>query len=468
MLIKQYFKADFVFLFLTAIFAFFFIAFHDPGSIIANILVVLLIFLYNYLTKVKSSEIFGLFFVFLRLPYLIFSLARLFSASAIGLPLTILTIISCTFLECLHALFQYQIHLKSKSFLLAILIMYFYEIIISSWLIFGKFAIPYSLGFMLLNTKIGNFLSIFGAQGAILFIAILCFAITKLNYKFILSSILSTAVLYSLSFFILIDLKLGQVSVNVVQPNMSNFERNLAYSSDFLQKVYLLDFISLNSKNTVNIWSEVALPGIYNKNTSNKYNGMLNSESFILTGAIRSENNKYYNSVVSFKGGKSKILYDKQTLVPFEEDWLTSKNKNMSIKINNATFGLFICMDVARQDIFEMSARSENQAFLLFVNNQNENSYLVQLKLIKIRALESGRSILVASQMGRSSLVQSDGTESNPLNWNVKASRIYKVPINNELTIFYKTRNFQVITLLLLFFTLFFRVFLNETKRTLH
>jgi apolipoprotein N-acyltransferase len=349
-----------------------------------------------------------------------------------------------------------------------ILIMYFYEIIISSWLIFGKFAIPYSLGFMLLNTKIGNFLSIFGVQGAILFIAILCFTIFKLNYKFIVSSILSTAVLYFLSFFIFTDSKLGRVSVNVVQPHVSNSERNLAYSSDFLQKVYLLELDSLNSKNAVNIWSEVALPGIYNKNTSNKYNGMLNSENFILTGAIRSENNKYYNSVISFKGGKSKILYDKQTLVPFEEDWLTSNNKNVNIKINNATFGLFICMDVARQDIFEMSARSENQAFLLFVNNQNENSYLVQLKLIKIRALESGRSILVASQMGRSSLVQSDGTESNPLNWNVKASRIYKVPINNELTIFYKTRNFQVITLLLLFFTLFFRVFLNETKRTLH
>lgn len=162
-------------------------------------------------------------------------------------------------------------------------------------------------------------------------ITILCAVLLGLSARVNSKRYFLVAITPIMSFFIFGQVRLlnnptetTSVKIRCVQGNISQDIKDDSSMNSYVYNSY--KNLSINSKKDIDImiWPEACIPWIYS-NTSSKalesYVQDICSEcNVFITGAIRKNDaGKYYNSVIAFFDGSSRVLYDKVHLLPFGE-----------------------------------------------------------------------------------------------------------------------------------------------------
>lgn len=178
----------------------------------------------------------------------------------------------------------------------------------------------------------------------------------------------------------------------------------------------------------------------------------------LLVSAVTGRDGLYYNSSLVWPGGAGAVqTYDKRHPVPFGEYvpdrafWepfapdligligreYTPGTAAPFFDLNGIGVGLAICFDVIYDDVIWDGARDGAQVYMFQTNNADfrgtdENQQ--QLAFARMRAIETGRSVVNISTVGASQVIAADGSTIDGLPADVAGHMLTDVPLRTGLT----------------------------------
>jgi len=157
----------------------------------------------------------------------------------------------------------------------------------------------------------------------------------------------------------------------------------------------------------------------------------IQNQGAILVGAVEHENNKYFNSMLSFDGSKTEA-YRKSHLVPFGEfipfkvafGWIYRDLLNMPLSdLSRGSIhqqplnitGEKVAINICYEDVFGEEIIRQLPAATLLVNASNDawygqsNAAHQHMQFSQTRALETGRTVLRATNTGATAIIDPHG-----------------------------------------------------------
>lgn len=179
----------------------------------------------------------------------------------------------------------------------------------------------------------------------------------------------------------------------------------------------------------------------------------------LLVSAVTQRSDEYFNSSLLWEAGADNPVdtYDKRHPVPFGEyvpdRWLyrmfapdlidliqreyTPGTSSPEFDIDGVGVGLAICFDVIYDDVIWEGAREGAQVYMFQTNNadfRGTNENLQQLAFARMRAIETGRSVVNLSTVGTSQVIAADGTTIDGLPADTAGHMLTEVPLRTGLT----------------------------------
>lgn len=225
------------------------------------------------------------------------------------------------------------------------------------------------------------------------------------------------------------------VKVSLLQGNVSQDLKWLAEMRQPTIDLYT-DLTRQNWDSDLVIWPEAALPDFYHRAQGvldQLANEAREHQSSLLVGTLYmdAESQRYYNSMVAL-GGASADFYHKRHLVPFTEylplrsvfgglvDFMQVPMSNFSAgseeKRTLTAAGYEIGISICFEDAFgeEVIDALPNAALLVNVSNDawfgDSIAPHQHLQIARMRALETGRPLLRATNTGVSAVIDADGS----------------------------------------------------------
>ncbi|QAY61902.1 apolipoprotein N-acyltransferase [Microbacterium protaetiae] len=179
----------------------------------------------------------------------------------------------------------------------------------------------------------------------------------------------------------------------------------------------------------------------------------------LIVAAVTGRGDDYFNSSLLWKAGADNPVqtYDKRHPVPFGEyvpdRWLyhffapdlidliqreyTPGTAAPIFDLGHVKVGLAICFDVIYDDVITDGARGGAEVFMFQTNNadfRGTDENLQQLAFARMRAIETGRSVVNISTVGTSQMIAPDGSEIAGLDVDTAGAMLEDVPLRTGLT----------------------------------
>ena len=178
----------------------------------------------------------------------------------------------------------------------------------------------------------------------------------------------------------------------------------------------------------------------------------------LIFGAITQRDGKYFNSSLLWTPGQGITdIYDKIHPVPFGEYvpdrkfWepfapdligmiareYTPGTRDSILRVGSVPVGVNICFDVADDQVITDSVLQGAQILFSQSNNADfgrTDESVQQLAIARIRAMETGRSMVNISTVGTSAIIRPDGSTLDQLPWYTAAAMVQNVPLATALT----------------------------------
>ena len=179
----------------------------------------------------------------------------------------------------------------------------------------------------------------------------------------------------------------------------------------------------------------------------------------LVTGTITSDGSGIYNSLLLWKNGEAAIdQYDKIHPVPFAEyipdrdfwyplapdlfsliprDYTIGTRDNL-FDINGVAAGLAICFDIADDNLIRQMIAGGANVILAPTNNADfgrTDESVQQLAIARLRAIETGRSVVNTSTVGTSAIIAPDGSTIDRLPTFRPGAMIQEVPLSTTKTL---------------------------------
>ncbi|BDZ47285.1 apolipoprotein N-acyltransferase [Naasia aerilata] len=178
----------------------------------------------------------------------------------------------------------------------------------------------------------------------------------------------------------------------------------------------------------------------------------------LIVGAITTRGDRYYNSSLLWEPGRGKVdLYDKRHPVPFGEYvpdrkfWepfapdligliqreYTPGTTDPVFDLGKAVVGVNICFDIVDDALMTQSVQEGAQVLFAQSNNADfghTDESVQQLAIARIRALETGRTVVNISTVGTSAVIAPDGSTIDQLPTYQAGTMVDDVPLRNGLT----------------------------------
>lgn len=178
----------------------------------------------------------------------------------------------------------------------------------------------------------------------------------------------------------------------------------------------------------------------------------------LLMNAAVERDGRYFNSSMLWLPGRgASQVYDKRHPVPFGEyvpdRWLygtlapdligmlqrdyTAGTGPPVMDVGGVEVGLAICFDVIYDDVVVDGAREGALAYLFQTNNadfRGTDENLQQLAFARMRAIETGRSVVNLSTVGTSQVITPDGTVVDEIGVDRAGTMLTDVPLRSGLT----------------------------------
>jgi apolipoprotein N-acyltransferase len=178
----------------------------------------------------------------------------------------------------------------------------------------------------------------------------------------------------------------------------------------------------------------------------------------LIVAAVTQRGDEFFNSSLLWEAGAGAVqTYDKRHPVPFGEyvpdrafwqpfapDLIGLIGRDYTpgaaqpfFDLNGVGVGLAICFDVIYDDVIWDGARDGAQIYMFQTNNadfRGTDENLQQLAFARMRAIETGRSVVNLSTVGTSQVIASDGTTIEGLPADVAGHMLTDVPLRTGLT----------------------------------
>lgn len=179
----------------------------------------------------------------------------------------------------------------------------------------------------------------------------------------------------------------------------------------------------------------------------------------LLVSAVTQRGDEYFNSSLLWEQGADNPVdtYDKRHPVPFGEyvpdRWLyrnfapdlidliqreyTPGTSSPMFDVDGVGVGLAICFDVIYDDVIWEGAREGAEVYMFQTNNadfRGTDENLQQLAFARMRAVETGRSVVNLSTVGTSQVIAPDGSTIDGLPADEAGHMLSDVPLRTGLT----------------------------------
>lgn len=178
----------------------------------------------------------------------------------------------------------------------------------------------------------------------------------------------------------------------------------------------------------------------------------------LIVAAVTQRGDEYFNSSLLWEAGSGAVqTYDKRHPVPFGEyvpdraffepfapDLIGLIQREYTpgtaapiFDLDGIGVGLAICFDVIYDDVVWDGARDGAEIYMFQTNNadfRGTDENLQQLAFARMRAIETGRSVVNLSTVGTSQVIAADGSTIDGLPADVAGHLITDVPLHTGLT----------------------------------
>ncbi|KDA04544.1 acyltransferase [Microbacterium sp. CH12i] len=176
-----------------------------------------------------------------------------------------------------------------------------------------------------------------------------------------------------------------------------------------------------------------------------------------LVNAATTRDGKTYNTSMLWDGDGAIQLHDKANPVPFGEyvpdRWFyealapdlvgmiqreyTPGSNAPVMDVDGTRIGLAICFDVIYDDVIREGADAGAQLYVFQTNNadfRGTDENLQQLATARMRAIETGRTVVNVSTTGTSQIIGKDGTVLSEIPVDTAGARVTEVTLNDGTT----------------------------------
>lgn len=187
------------------------------------------------------------------------------------------------------------------------------------------------------------------------------------------------------------------------------------------------------------------------------YDAPLLANTVTRTGDWNDSNTRYYNTQFVWTSAGAGPQYDKAHPIPFGEyvpnreffellapDLVGMVQREYSIgtrpntlQIDAHRYGVFICYDIVDDALVRRAVADGSEVLLAPTNNADfgyTDESAQQLATARLRAIESGRSLVQASTVGWTAAYAPDGTELAAIDWYTPGAILVDVPITTGTT----------------------------------
>lgn len=209
------------------------------------------------------------------------------------------------------------------------------------------------------------------------------------------------------------------------------------------------------------LWPEgsVDLDPFGNPTVANSLDGIAAAvDAPFVFNTVTLRDGEYFNTSVLWRADEgAEALFDKRNPVPFGEyipdrdfymmlapDLISLVQRGYSpgsnapvFDLGDAVAGLAICFDVIYDDLIWEGARDGAELYLLQTNNadfRGTDENLQQLAIARLRAIETGRSVVNLSTVGTSQVIDPTGRTIDGLAADVQGSMLTDVELRTGLT----------------------------------
>ncbi|WP_375080992.1 apolipoprotein N-acyltransferase [Microbacterium sp. CR_7] len=178
----------------------------------------------------------------------------------------------------------------------------------------------------------------------------------------------------------------------------------------------------------------------------------------LLANAATERDGRYFNtSMLWSEDGAAEETHDKRHPVPFGEyvpdraffnalapdligliqrEYTPGTNSSV-IDVDGVRVGLAICFDVIYDDVVDQGVRDGAEVLVFQTNNadfRGTDENLQQLAFARMRAIETGRSVVNISTVGTSQIIRADGTTVSSLDADEAGAMLENVELRSGLT----------------------------------
>lgn len=178
----------------------------------------------------------------------------------------------------------------------------------------------------------------------------------------------------------------------------------------------------------------------------------------LIAGTITNRADEFYNTSLLWKAGEGAVdWYDKVHPVPFAEyipdrafwrpfapDLIDLVSRNYQIGTRSNVFdidgiraGIAICFDIADDELLHQMVDRGAEIILAQTNNADfgrTDESVQQLAIARLRAIESGRTVVNISTVGTSAIIAPDGSSLASLPTWVPGTMLESVPLSDTVT----------------------------------
>ncbi|PPF85678.1 apolipoprotein N-acyltransferase [Subtercola sp. Z020] len=177
----------------------------------------------------------------------------------------------------------------------------------------------------------------------------------------------------------------------------------------------------------------------------------------LVVGTVAERNGKYYNTSLLWQNGGVADYYDKRHPVPFAEymparpffralvpdlvDLVTRDYQvgttDTVMDVNGVRAGISICFDITDDSAVRSMVDDGAQVILAQTNNADfgqTDENLQQLAIARLRAIETGRSVVNISTVGHSAIIAPDGSTIDAIAPYAPGAMVDDVPLSTTIT----------------------------------